>query len=157
MPTWFDGCVDLAEAVLHLNRLRHDVDAPAEVRRLIEETVDALFQASHRLIVYGSLAPGGIHHGELATLEGEWVEGWVTGTLIERGWGAVAGYPALRWSPGGSRVRAFLLTSADLPRQWPRLDRFEGSAYRRILAPFHAHGVPVAVGNLYATQPRDAA
>lgn len=99
--------------------------------------VVAEHRAQGRLIVYGSLAPGREHHDQLAGLAGEWRDGWVTGVLHDRGWGAGLGYPALEWRARGPRVTAKLFTSPDLPAHWPRLDRFEGPDYRRIVAPFH--------------------
>ena len=45
-----------------------------------------------------------------------------------------------------------VLESPDLARALPRLDRFEGPAYRRELAPV-AVGSRVLVANLYAIRP----
>jgi gamma-glutamylcyclotransferase (GGCT)/AIG2-like uncharacterized protein YtfP len=140
---------NLAKALESTNRLRTGRGLDTNTVALLESACDSLFGASHHLIVYGSLAPGGSNHRQLRGLEGDWVTGWVTGELAHRGWAAGAGYPALQWSPDGDRVTAHLLTSADLPAHWERLDRFEGPDYRRILVPFSsAHGL-IAVGNLY--------
>ena len=120
-----------------------------------EELLDRLFDASSHLVVYGSLVPGGDNHHLLEDVPGTWREGWVTGQLRDRGWGAAAGYPALRWIPVAGegeapRVPAHLLASQRLASLWDRLDRFEGPGYRRILVPFFAGGGDVAaVGNLY--------
>jgi gamma-glutamylcyclotransferase (GGCT)/AIG2-like uncharacterized protein YtfP len=142
----------LNDVLGNLNRLR---DAPdANMRREVESLAETLFGASRHLIAYGSLAPGARHEGETATLTGEWHSGWVTGTLVERGWGASLGYPALVWHPAGERrVAAHLLVSPDLPQHWERLDAFEGETYRRILAPFYDEAGFVAVGNLYEAVP----
>jgi hypothetical protein len=51
------------------------------------------------------------------------------------------------------RVAAHLFRSAALTGIWGELDRFEGAAYQRILAPFYSsHGLKV-VGYLYAAAP----
>ncbi len=145
----------LGDVLSNLNRLR---DAPdPNMRREVESLAETLFGASRHLIVYGSLAPGGRHDDEIADVAGEWHTGWVTGTLVERGWGASLGYPALVWNPDSERrVAAHLLVSRDLPQQWERLDAFEGKAYRRILAPFYDDNGLVAVGNLYEAVPASA-
>lgn len=110
----------------------------------------ALFGASERLIVYGSLAPGRENHHELATLAGEWTLGWIRGELLSHGWGAQLGYRALRWRADGERVDAWLLCSPGLPAEWTRLDAFEGAAYQRQLAPFETDAGVVAVGYVYS-------
>jgi gamma-glutamylcyclotransferase (GGCT)/AIG2-like uncharacterized protein YtfP len=99
--------------------------------------------ASLRLAVYGTLAPGRENAGQLAGLSGTWSEGFVR---ARRGsWGR---YPTLTWDEAGERVPVWILRSDDLPQAYARLDRFEGSAYRRALVPVEtAHGVLVC--NLY--------
>lgn len=121
--------------------------------RLDERDRALLDRASERLIVYGSLAPGGPHHGELDAITGTWRRGWVTGRLVERGWGAALGYPALAWDPGGARVRAYLLESARLKAHWSRLDELEGEEYRRIAVPFLPEDGEWLVGLVYALRP----
>ena len=126
----------------------------ALVRREVESLADALFGASQHLITYGSLMRGGRHEDELAGLHGEWHQGWITGTLVERGWGAALGYPALLWNPDSDqRVAAQLFISVDLRHCWDRLDRFEGESYRRILVPIYDDAGLLAVGNLYELAP----
>jgi gamma-glutamylcyclotransferase (GGCT)/AIG2-like uncharacterized protein YtfP len=139
----------LAEALCAVNARRRlaGPDVPDE----LEQEIERRFGASRRLAVYGSLAPGAMHHHVLADLAGEWQEGIVTGMLHASGWGAAAGYPLLRWRAGGPPVAARLLVSDALPQHWPRLDEFEGPGYARILVPVHAaDGVVTAVANLYA-------
>jgi gamma-glutamylcyclotransferase (GGCT)/AIG2-like uncharacterized protein YtfP len=60
------------------------------------------------------------------------LRGHVRGTLVEEGWGAEHGYPALILDPGGRRVDVDVFESADLPAHWLRLDAFEGAGYRRV-------------------------
>ncbi|MFM1895322.1 MAG: hypothetical protein RLZZ385_396 [Pseudomonadota bacterium] len=90
--------------------------------------------ALERLFVYGSLAPGRSHHHLLAGLRGQWQPAKVRGSLYPRGWGPTKGWPALRLDPHGAEVPGFLLESRDLSRRWAALDRFEGPAYRRVIA-----------------------
>ncbi len=87
----------------------------------------------HLLATYGSLAPGEVNHHELEGLSGTWRSGYVTGTLVTKGWGADIGYPALIPDPRGDRVDVQLFHSADLPAHWDRLDEFEGEGYRRAI------------------------
>ncbi len=85
----------------------------------------------HRLATYGTLAPGRVNHHQLAALAGTWTTGTIYGRLVEVGWGAKLGYPALVLDAGGDAVTVDLFTSADLPTHWARLDGFEGTEYRR--------------------------
>ena len=118
--------------------------------RLGAPAVADLLGADRRLIVYGSLVPGGANHEQLAELSGTWHRGWVTGRLREAGWGAGLGYPALEWAPDGERVPAYMLVSGDLPRHWERLDSFEGDEYRRVLVPFFERESSWRIGQVYA-------
>lgn len=86
---------------------------------------------AHRLAVYGTLAPGRSNEAELADVPGQWTRGTVRGHLHARGWGAASGYPAVVLDPEGPEVEVHLLTSAELPRHWSRLDAFEGPGYLR--------------------------
>lgn len=87
-----------------------------------------------RLFTYGSLQPGGPNQQILATLEGEWQEASVIGRLVEEGWGAEIGYPALALEEMGDPVAGWVFTSAELGEHWSRLDAFEGQGYRRVAA-----------------------
>ena len=87
----------------------------------------------HRLATYGSLAPGRPNHHHVAGLRGRWFAGEVSGRLVEAGWGASLGYPALVLDPDGPAIDVQVLESADLPVHWPRLDDFEGPGYERVL------------------------
>jgi gamma-glutamylcyclotransferase (GGCT)/AIG2-like uncharacterized protein YtfP len=68
----------------------------------------------------------------LEGLTGRWFEGQVHGTLVDAGWGASLGYPALVLDPLGPPVEVVVFESPDLPAHWSRLDRFEGPGYRRV-------------------------
>jgi gamma-glutamylcyclotransferase (GGCT)/AIG2-like uncharacterized protein YtfP len=142
----------LDDALVRLNILRAGEAGNPVALELLEGAMEALFSVSRHLIVYGSLAPGGLNHGLLSGLEGEWKRGWVTGELLEIGWGAAMSYPALRWCPEGKDIDAFLFISPHLPEHWPRLDDFEGLEYRRILVPFWTAEGRVWVGNAYAME-----
>jgi gamma-glutamylcyclotransferase (GGCT)/AIG2-like uncharacterized protein YtfP len=142
----------LNDALIRINVLRTQESADPMAQDLLEGAIDALFSVSKRLIVYGSLAPGGPNHRLVGGLGGEWTKGWVTGELLERGWSAAMGYPALRWCPEGGEVEAYLLVSDELPGFWKRLDEFEGLEYKRIWAPFWTASGEVSVGNVYAME-----
>ena len=87
-----------------------------------------------RLAVYGTLAPGRVNHHQISALAGKWQRGTVKGKLFSSGWGAALGFPGLILDPLGSLVDVDLFESSDLPRHWVRLDEFEGSGYRRVIA-----------------------
>lgn len=88
--------------------------------------------ARHRLATYGSLAPGRPNHHQLDGLDGRWSRGQVRGTLVDAGWGAGLGYPALVLDPAGSAVEVDVFESDSLPARWSRLDEFEGPGYARV-------------------------
>lgn len=90
-----------------------------------------------RLATYGTLAPGRPNHHQLAPLSGEWLDGYVTGCLVQRGWGAKLGYPAMVPDPDGEPIAVSLFLSDQLPLHWLRLDAFEGKEYRRAAIDVH--------------------
>lgn len=83
------------------------------------------------LATYGTLAPGRANHHHLSNLGGRWLTGKVRGNLVQRGWGAEFGYPALIPADDGDEIEVYLFLSPDLPQHWKRLDEFEGAEYRR--------------------------
>ena len=93
--------------------------------------------AVERLATYGTLAPGQPNHHQLAGLEGRWLKGRVNGLLVEAGWGASLGYPALVIDPAGSAIGVDVFESIDLPTHWARLDAFEGPGYERVVITVH--------------------
>lgn len=92
-----------------------------------------LGSARRRLATYGSLAPGQVNHHQLDGLDGHWSEGYVYGTLIDAGWAAGLGYPALILDPDGPPVAVQIFESTGLPDHWSRLDDFEGDGYERVV------------------------
>ena len=103
-----------------------DADSQADSR-------PAADSALHRLATYGTLAPGRPNHHQLDGLDGYWSEGQVYGTLVDAGWGAGLGYPALILHPHGSAIDVHVFESVDLKAHWPRLDEFEGPGYQRVV------------------------
>ena len=87
----------------------------------------------HRLVTYGTLAPGQVNHGQLADLRGRWLRETIRGNLVEDGWGAAHGCPGIHLDPAGSEVEAQVFESAELPQHWARLDAFEGEGYARTM------------------------
>ncbi len=120
-----------------------------------ERQLDALFRTSHRLAVYGTLAPGQPNHHIVAPLGGAWTDGFIEGELLPVGWGAPLGYWAFRPRVGGTAVAVHVLTAPGLATAWPTLDRFEGPEYQRIVVPVFSPGQAgerrlYTVANLYA-------
>ena len=88
---------------------------------------------THRLFVYGTLAPGRPNEHVLADLGGTWEPAYVTGTLWEHGWGAALGYPGIVVDEQGTdRVEGLVFTAEALEQHWERLDEFEGEGYERV-------------------------
>lgn len=99
--------------------------------------------ASHRLIAYGTLAPGRPNHHQLAALEGRWIPGVVRGDLVSAGWGDELGYPALVLKPDGVPHDVQVFESEDLPAHWERLDEFEGPGYQRVISAVETESGPM--------------
>lgn len=87
---------------------------------------------THRLFVYGTLAPGRSNAHVLSGIPGTWEPAAVTGTLYAEAWGAAAGFPGLVPDSDGGEVPGLLFTSDALPAHWARLDAFEGEGYERV-------------------------
>ena len=142
--------VELANRVRCRGRLS-DADATRGIDA--EAQLERSYRHSQRLAVYGSLAPGRSNHHIVAPYGGTWARGRVRGDLVEAGWGAVVGYPALRMRADGPWVPVHLLDSDQLPGAWPAIDAFEGDEYQRILVPVFADRDDatevIAVANLY--------
>ncbi len=149
-------CRRTEEAVLRaLGGLLDVVDGTAQECVAREAMADVLLEAllaqpSGKLAVYGTLAPGEVNHKILDGINGTWTDGFVRGSLLETGWGAPLGFPALRWDPSRAGIPVKLLVSSDLRGHWDRLDEFEGEEYRRILVPVEEDGATIAVANIYA-------
>jgi gamma-glutamylcyclotransferase (GGCT)/AIG2-like uncharacterized protein YtfP len=88
---------------------------------------------THRLSVYGTLAPGRANAHVLAGIAGTWRAAVARGTLHAEGWGAAAGYPGLVLSAEGAAVPGLVFSSDELGDHWARIDAFEGDGYRRVL------------------------
>ncbi len=103
----------------------------------LEALVEQHYQPSCRLAVYGTLAPGEVNEHQLSGLAGTWSPVLLHGERSANGWGLTGGYPGFRWDEAGGEIPALVFTSQALPSHWHRLDRFEGSAYCRILVPVY--------------------
>ena len=60
-----------------------------------------------------------------------------TRAVVDAGWGASLGYPALVLDPDGSAIGVDVFESVDLPAHWARLDAFEGPGYQRVVTTVH--------------------
>lgn len=147
---------DEREAMARLNALRApgtDAARTGDEAAGLEARFAERWSADRRLAVYGTLAPGEPNHHHLSELPGHWRPGTVTGELVQVGWGADLGYPALRWSADAGEVAVQLFASEALPAHWARLDEFEGGQYLRILVPVRMADGTLEVANLYAAHP----
>src|ERR1700704_37474 len=125
----------------HSTSAAHQISAGQQAARAPssetpEQTLDRLLGfPSHRLAVYGSLAPGKKNHHMMTGMHGSWGIAVLRGSLLNQGWGAGEGFPGFLWDGTDTAVTAQVFASPDLPEYWPRLDEFEGAEYRRILVP----------------------
>ncbi|MCI0445620.1 gamma-glutamylcyclotransferase [bacterium] len=132
---------DLQTLLIRVNQYRQKGEISDESQSL-EAELEASYQCSHHLVVYGTLAPGRVNHHIVEHIAGIWKSDvYVEGEFVGSGWAVELGYPMIRWKPGGSRVASYLLTSEMLPSCWTDLDHFEGPEYCRILIPSIANVV----------------
>lgn len=81
-----------------------------------------------KLIVYGTLVPGGMYHYLLADLPGTWEQCFIRGRM-----GEYWGFKAFQYDEAGPEHPAWVLTSEALPEKFPELDAFEGEPYCRVV------------------------
>ena len=112
-----------------------------------------MMDKDRRLFVYGTLAPGEENAHVVAHCRGDWKRASVTGRLVNTGWGAALGFPALQTDPEGERVAGWLLQSDDLPESWSALDEFEGEAYRRSLVMVELESGETVAASAYLSTP----
>jgi gamma-glutamylcyclotransferase (GGCT)/AIG2-like uncharacterized protein YtfP len=127
-------------------RIARDRVVADRTAAVIELFFDLLFaRPSTALAAYGSLSPGGVHHGQLDNVVGEWVQGFVRGRLRE------GMFPQLDPTPVADEVSVQLLCHADgLADRWSELDTLEGSDYRRVLVAVRTEVNGIVIANLYA-------
>jgi hypothetical protein len=89
-----------------------------------------------RLVIYGSLAPGGANNFMFTGVEGNWHKCVIRGRM-----GRWRGFKSFKYDPAGEEHEAWLFESPVLPQMYPDLDDFEGEEYHRTL-------IPVQVGDL---------
>jgi gamma-glutamylcyclotransferase (GGCT)/AIG2-like uncharacterized protein YtfP len=141
---------DLQTLLITVNQHRQEGETSNE-SQLLEDEVEASYQSSHHLVVYGTLAPGLSNHNQIEHIAGTWRDNvYVEGEFVNQGWALEFGYPVIRWKPTGLRVASYLLTSEMLPSYWTDLDHFEGPEYCRILVPVFDQQGFITVGNIYA-------
>jgi len=97
-----------------------------------------------RLIVYGSLVPGGLYHFLLADLPGTWEQCFIRGHM-----GEYWGFRTFQYDAAGPEHPAWLLTSPALPGIFAELDDFEGDNYERIVISARVSGRRV-MAQIYA-------
>lgn len=81
------------------------------------------------LFVYGTLAPERPNAHILHPFSGTWEPASIRGNLIDDGWGAEMGYPAIIPDENGEIVEGFVFSSTEI--DWQMLDEFEGAGYSR--------------------------
>ena len=102
------------------------------------------------LFVYGSLQPGRENAFRLERIGGQWLKASIRGTLLDRGWSAGVGFPALIPDESGQVIRGYLFHSPQLESAWPELDAFEGGDYQRVLARVSLTGGRIIDAYVYA-------
>ena len=111
---------------------------------LLELLIDILLgRPSKKLVSYGTLSPEQPNHQQLADLKGDWEECVIRGSINQD-----EGLLIFSWNPRGVDIKASLFFSEDLPNNWERINRFEGSRYRHRLVPTETQA-GIVVGYTY--------
>ncbi|MEM7584098.1 MAG: gamma-glutamylcyclotransferase family protein [Acidobacteriota bacterium] len=105
---------------------------------------------TQRLFIYGTLAPGRANHHVMADIPGTWQPATLRGRLIDEGWGAAMGCPAIVPTPDGDEVAGFVFASSELDDHWARLDAFEGEGYERLTVTVRVEGDDEVEAYVYA-------
>lgn len=105
---------------------------------------------THRLFVYGSLAPGRPNAHVLDQVPGTWEPATIRGLLRQDGWGAAIGYPGIVLDEQGDKIAGLVFSSETLDAHWQRLDLFEGEGYRRVPASVTLADGSVVQAQVYA-------
>jgi len=129
LKTWRVDWSRTSTRMLTRHTWRRAPQRPRYYNRFVDEIAP-----DTRLAVYGTLRPGRVNHHQISALAGSWQRGTVKGKLFSSGWGAALGFPGLILDPLGPAVDVDLFESMDLAEHWARLDEFEGSGYRRVVA-----------------------
>ena len=86
----------------------------------------------HRLVAYGTLAPGESNHHIVEPLGGAWTRVRVRGHRGTSNWRDYSGLPAFTPDPDADPVDVWLLEASALVDSWPDIDAFEGPGYERV-------------------------
>lgn len=123
----------------------------------IEKDFFKKFKPECSLIIYGSLAPNGPNHSVIEHIKGEYKKAKVKGKLENKGWGAELGFPGFRHGnvDDQTEIECIVLFSEELLANWQRLDEFEGTEYKRILAKYELDTGEIGVGNNNASNEQE--
>ncbi|KQN51906.1 hypothetical protein ASE93_01735 [Serratia sp. Leaf50] len=104
------------------------------------------------LFVYGTLGPNRPNAHILERIGGTWQEGYVLGTLLNKGWGADMGYPGIVLNNSGEQVNGYIFTSNHLAEHWDILDKFEGDGYERVPVEVMTQDGSVVLASIYTVK-----
>lgn len=127
-----------------LEKIRRDSEVCNITVPLLNLIFEIIFNnPSHYLTVYGTLGPGEVNNQILSEIKGTWNDGYVYGDITYHD-----GLPYFRWNLNGKKIKVKIFHSEELNKQYKKLDRFEGSSYKRILIATEIDGL-LYVTNIY--------
>jgi len=111
------------------HKIKRDTEVCNSIIPLLYMIIEIIFNnPSHYLTVYGTLAPGGVNNQMLSEIKGTWNDGYVYGYITYH-----EELPYFSWNLSGEKIKVKVFHSEELNKQYKKLDRFEGSSYKRIL------------------------
>lgn len=112
---------------------------------ILQSILDLIFDNPvNRLLVYGTLAPGQVNEKILSGIPGIWTEGFVKGMVETRN-----GLPEFKWRTNSDEIKIKVFNSDVLVQHIEKINKFEGSNYRRILIPVRVSPSLFSVGFIY--------
>lgn len=128
-----------------LQKVKRDEKVCQATNPLLELIINLVFDnPSTRLAVYGTLAPNEPNESVLNEIKGDWINGKVTGHIYK-----AADLPNFEWDTSADEITVKIFCSDELPKNLEKIDRFEGSNYKRILIPVRLADDSFTVANIY--------
>lgn len=123
----------------------------------VEKKFFKIYKPENALIIYGTLAPNRTNHSVIEHIKGKYQKAKVKGKLENKGWGAELGFPGFRHGnvDDQTEIECIVLFSEELLANWQRLDEFEGTEYKRILAKYELDTGEIGVGNNNASNEQE--
>src|SRR3990172_8794843 len=112
-----------------LKKAERDEKVSGAVIPVLLKLLELIFdKPDHKLVVYGTLAPGAPNESILKNIDGVWQDCQIKGEIKIHN-----GLKHFKWNINADEIDTKMFISKSLPEKLPSIDKFEGSKYHRIL------------------------